>query len=117
MKVVIVGGGVGGPAAAMALSHVGVEVVVLERRAERNPTEGSYFTIAPNGLDALDVLGILDLAREVGFATRTNRMYGATGRKLGELSLGIPLADGTVALTAKRSLLAARLLDEAENQG
>ena len=40
---------------------------MLERRTDRNPTEGSYFTIAPNGLDALDLLGVLDLARELGF--------------------------------------------------
>lgn len=117
MKAVIVGGGVAGPAAALALHHVGMETVVLERRSDPNPTEGSYFTVAPNGLDALDLLGVLDLAREVGFPTRTNAMYGATGRPLGELSLGVPLADGTVALTAKRSLLAARLLDEAERRG
>ena len=62
MTAIIVGGGVAGPATAMALQHVGVEAVVLERRTDRNPTEGSYFTIAPNGLDALDLLGVLDLA-------------------------------------------------------
>lgn len=117
MRAVIVGGGVAGPATALALGHVGVETVVLERRGDRNPTEGSYFTVAPNGLDALQLLGALDLAREVGFPTHTNAMYGATGRLLGELGLGVPLADGTVALTAKRSLLAARLLDGAESRG
>ena len=117
MKALIVGGGIAGPATALALEHIGVEAVVLERRTERNPTEGSYFTVAPNGLDALDLLGVLDLARDVGIRTRTNAMYGATGRLLGELSLGVSLADGTVALTAKRSLLAARLLDEAERRG
>ena len=84
MRAVIVGGGVAGPATALALGHVGVETVVLERRGDRNPTEGSYFTVAPNGLDALQLLGALDLAREVGFPTHTNAMYGATGRLLGE---------------------------------
>ncbi len=117
MTAIIVGGGVAGPATALALQHVGVEAVVLERRTDHNPTEGSYFTIAPNGLDALDLLGVLDLARELGFPSTTNTMYGATGRLLGELSLGRPLQDGSVALTAKRSLLAARLLDEAERRG
>jgi 2-polyprenyl-6-methoxyphenol hydroxylase-like FAD-dependent oxidoreductase len=117
MKALIVGGGVAGPATAMALQRVGIDAVLLERRAARDATEGSYFTIAPNGLDALDLLGALDLAREVGFPTTTNAMYGATGRRLGEIGLGVPLADGTVALTAKRSLLAARLLDEAESRG
>jgi 2-polyprenyl-6-methoxyphenol hydroxylase-like FAD-dependent oxidoreductase len=117
MKALIVGGGVAGPATALALQHVGIDAVLLERRAGRDTAEGSYFTIAPNGLDALDLLGRLDLAREVGFPTRTNVMYGATGRLLGEIGLGVPLADGTVALTAKRSLLAARLLARAESRG
>jgi 2-polyprenyl-6-methoxyphenol hydroxylase-like FAD-dependent oxidoreductase len=117
MKAVIVGGGVAGPATALALRHVGIDAVLLERRAGRDPAEGSYFTLAPNGLDALDLLGGLDLAREVGFPTATNLMYGATGRLLGEIRLGVPLADGTVALTAKRSLLAARFVDQAESRG
>jgi 2-polyprenyl-6-methoxyphenol hydroxylase-like FAD-dependent oxidoreductase len=117
MKAVIVGGGVAGPATALALRHVGIDAVLLERRAGRDPAEGSYFTLAPNGLDALDLLGGLDLAREVGFPTATNVMYGATGRLLGEIRLGVPLADGTVALTAKRSLLAAGFVDQAESRG
>lgn len=117
MKAIVVGGGVAGPAAAMALQRVGVDTVVLERRAGGDTTEGSYFTIAPNGLDALDLLDALSIAREAGFPSRTNTMYGASGRLLGELGLGVPLPDGLVALTAKRSLLASRLLDEAARRG
>ena len=67
MKALIVGGGVAGPATAMALQRVGVDAVVLERRAGGDATEGSYFTIAPNGLDALDLLDALPIAREAGF--------------------------------------------------
>ena len=117
MKALIVGGGIAGPATAMALQRVGVDAVVMERRAGGSATEGSYFTIAPNGLDALDLLRALPIAREAGFPSTTNTMYGASGRLLGELGLGVPLADGLVALTAKRSLLASRLLDEAERRG
>ena len=85
--------------------------------AQRRPRQGSYFTLAPNGLDALRVLGLLDLARAVGFPSTTNTMYGATGRKLGELSLGRPLEDGLTALTMKRSRLTAQLTEEAERRG
>ena len=73
MKVVVVGGGVAGPALGLALARAGIESVVLERRAEIDPEAGSYFTISPNGLDALDTIGALALAREVGFPSRTNR--------------------------------------------
>lgn len=88
MRLVVVGGGVAGPAAALAARQQGLDAVVLERRASADPDEGSRVTVAPNGLDALDDLGLLDAVRAVGAPSRTNRMFGATGRLLGELSLG-----------------------------
>ena len=117
MRAVIVGGGVAGPALGLALQRAGIESVLLERRAEADPDAGSYFTVSPNGLDALDAVGALHLAREAGFASRRNTMYGATGRLLGRLSLGVPLDDATVALTMKRSRLAVLLAEEAERRG
>ena len=117
MRALIVGGGIAGPAAAIALSRVGIEPVVLERRGAADAAAGSYFTLAPNGLDALRTLGLLDLARAAGFPSKTNIMYGATGRKLGEVSLGQPIEDGLTALTMKRSRLSARLIEEAERRG
>lgn len=116
MKALVVGGGVAGPAAALALGQVGIEAVVLEARAA-DTSAGSYLTLAPNGVDALDALGALDAVRPAGFASRTNRMYSTGGRHLGTLSLGRPLADGTVALTLKRSHLATRLGDLARERG
>jgi 2-polyprenyl-6-methoxyphenol hydroxylase-like FAD-dependent oxidoreductase len=117
MKVVIVGGGIAGPATAMALQQAGIESVVLEAWPRSDGEVGSYFTIAPNGLHALGVLGALPLAREVGFPTERNTMVGATGSVLGSISLGGPLEDGTVALTMKRSRLGRALADEATHRG
>ena len=117
MRGLIVGGGIAGPATALALARVGIEPVIFERRVAAEAAAGSYFTLAPNGLDALAALGVLDLARAEGFPSTTNVMYGATGTKLGEVSLGRPVADGLTALTMKRSRLAASLAEEAERQG
>lgn len=116
MKALVVGGGVAGPATALALGQVGIEAVVLEAHAP-DTSAGSYLTLAPNGVDALNALGALDAVGPAGFASRTNRMYGAGGRHLGTLSLGQPLPDGTVALTLKRSQLATRLADLARERG
>ena len=44
-------------------------------------------------------------------------MRNGAGKVLGDLPLGAPLADGTTALTMKRSRLALRLLLEAESRG
>ena len=117
MRLLVVGGGVAGPAVALAATRLGLDATVLERRPVADPDEGSWLTVAPNGLDALEVLGVLDDARTIGHPSRLNRMYGATGRHLGDVSLGVPLDDGTVGLTMKRSALAVLLGDAARRQG
>ncbi|MEO7351909.1 MAG: FAD-dependent monooxygenase [Marmoricola sp.] len=117
MRAVIVGGGVAGPALGLALARAGIESVLLERRPVADPEAGSYLTLSPNGLDALATIGARDLAEEVGFGSRLNRMYGATGRLLGEIPLGAPLRDGATGLTLKRSRLAVLLADEAQRRG
>lgn len=117
MRALIVGGGIAGPAAALALTKAGIEAVVFERRPESLSEEGSYFTVAPNGLDALAAIDALDLVRDAGFPSRFNAMYGATGSRLGEVSIGSPLADGTPGISMKRSRMSALLGDEAERRG
>jgi len=117
MKALLVGGGIAGPATALALQQVGVEAVVLEARPRSDGEAGSWFTLASNGLHALDLLGARHLVAPIGFPSERNVMVGATGRVLGTMSLGVPLADGTVAMTMKRSRLAAALVDEAERRG
>ncbi|WP_256796363.1 NAD(P)/FAD-dependent oxidoreductase [Terrabacter sp. Ter38] len=117
MKALIVGGGIAGPAAALALHQAGIEPVVLEAWPRSDDEAGSWFTLASNGLHALDLLGARHLVTPIGFPSERNVMVGATGRVLGTMSLGVPLDDGTVAVTMKRSRLAAALLDEAGRRG
>jgi 2-polyprenyl-6-methoxyphenol hydroxylase-like FAD-dependent oxidoreductase len=117
MKALVVGGGIAGPAVALALAKASIESEVLERRPVIDPEAGSWLTVAPNGLDALQAMDVLEEVRDEGVPSRANVMYGATGRRLGEVSLGRPLDNGLVALTMKRSWLAARLEREAERRG
>ncbi len=117
MRVLVVGGGIAGSAVALAVANLGMQATLVERRGAHDPNEGSWITVAPNGLDALAALGVLDRARAIGHPTVTNRMYGATGRHLGDVSLGVPLEDGSVALTMKRSALAALLTQAAAEAG
>lgn len=117
MKALIVGGGIAGPVTAMALQSIGIEAHVAEAYPRSNGEVGSYLTVTPNGLDALAAVDALPCALESGFPTRRNVMRNGAGEILGELPLGTPLANGTPALTMKRSRLALRLLDEAERRG
>ncbi|PWI19912.1 monooxygenase [Streptomyces sp. Act143] len=63
-NVIVIGGGIGGLAAAAALHLGGHRVTVLERARSLEPV-GAAISLAPNALRALDVLGIGDLIRDL----------------------------------------------------
>ncbi|WP_433269909.1 FAD-dependent monooxygenase [Actinosynnema sp. CS-041913] len=65
MRAVVVGGGLGGIAAAVALRKVGWEVVVLERAAEFGEV-GAGVGMMPNAMRALGALGLADEVRAIG---------------------------------------------------
>ncbi|MEV6277058.1 FAD-dependent monooxygenase [Nocardia sp. NPDC051832] len=67
MKALVVGGGIGGLAAALAFHQRGWTVEVLERAPEVTEI-GAGLSIQPNGLRALDALGLGDLLRAGGSA-------------------------------------------------
>ena len=106
-----------GSAVAIGLRRIGCEVVMIERRTAAESRGGSYLTVAPNGLAALDALGVLDSVVDVGFPTSRNVMVGAGGRVLGSIGAGAPVRDGVAALTAPRWALAARLGELAVDAG
>lgn len=116
---IVIGGGVAGTAAAIALSSAGFEPVIHERQERGVADErGAFLTVAVNGLNALRSLG-LDPAEVLarGFPTSTMELYGRAGRRLVALPLGGPEPDGTVTTTIRRSELYASLRAEAEARG
>ena len=120
VRVLIVGAGVGGSATAAVLAGMGAEVTLLEGRAAIDPDEGSVVTVAPNGVDALVALGGEALRAAVArHATPTDGhdLRGAKGRMLGQVSLGVPLADGSRGLTLKRSRLSYEVMRLAQERG
>lgn len=58
-EIAIIGGGIGGLCTAIALRNHGFQPVVYEQTAELRPV-GSGIWIPPNGMAALDQLGIAD---------------------------------------------------------
>ncbi|MDL5158242.1 FAD-dependent monooxygenase [Actinomycetospora termitidis] len=64
-RAVVVGAGLGGLAGAIALARRGWDVSVLERR-ERAGEVGAGIALWPNGLRALDALGLGDAVRAAG---------------------------------------------------
>ncbi|WP_248965612.1 FAD-dependent monooxygenase [Sphaerisporangium perillae] len=62
MRIVVVGAGLGGVSAAVGLHRAGHEVTLYERGAELREA-GTAIVIMPNGVQALDALGLGDYVR------------------------------------------------------
>jgi salicylate hydroxylase len=65
LRAVVVGGGIGGIAAAVALARAGIEVEVHEQ-AQQLTEVGAGVSLAPNGLRMLELLGVGEEVRRVG---------------------------------------------------
>src|SRR5262245_13306779 len=106
----IIGSGIGGPVAAMALQKAGVDATVFEAHAGRAEFVGSFLNTASNGLDALKTIGAHQAVMAHGFRTPRMVMWSGSGKRLGKVANGIELADGTVSITVERGHLHAALL-------
>jgi salicylate hydroxylase len=111
-RVVVVGGGIGGIATALALRRQGIRYVVLEQ-AQRFTEVGAGIQLSPNGMRILDWLGVADAlaASAVEPASHVFRDW-KTGETLLELPLGPAVREtfGAPYLHAHRADLLAAML-------
>ena len=112
-RALVIGGGIGGLAAGIALRRVGWEVRIHER-APRIEARGSGLAIQPNAMLALRHLGLEAPVRAAGHEIRRTDFLDPEGRVLKRVPVG-PLADavGAPALTIDRGTLQRILLDAA----
>ncbi|MFE1906848.1 FAD-dependent monooxygenase [Streptomyces gardneri] len=80
-RAVVVGAGIGGLTAAVALHRDGWQVTVLERAADLAPV-GAGIGLAPNSQRALDVIGLGDRVRELAAWQGDGGMRAPDGRWL-----------------------------------
>ncbi|HEY6690669.1 MAG TPA: FAD-dependent monooxygenase [Rubrobacter sp.] len=116
-RALIIGGGVAGPVAAMALRQAGIASVVYEAYAGGADDAGAFLTFASNGLDALRTIDAHHLVLSEGFPTPRMTIQSGTGKRLGDVPNGGTLPDGTVSQTLKRADLYRALRDEAVRRG
>src|SRR5690349_17649030 len=116
-RALIIGAGVAGSTAALALHRVGLEPIVFEAYPRSTADVGSYLGVATNGLAALRAVGAYDVVRESGFPTRKSVLWNGRGRYLATAPFGSVLPDGTTSLTLKRARLSRALEDEAIRRG
>jgi 2-polyprenyl-6-methoxyphenol hydroxylase-like FAD-dependent oxidoreductase len=117
MKALIIGGGVAGPAAALAFRKIGWEAEVYEAYGESAGLgQGAYLTIAVNGIDALRAVDAAHVVTDSGFRTGLMEFYSGTGKLLGSMPMGPTLKDAAT-YTIRRSELYAAIAREARERG
>ncbi|MFI6587198.1 FAD-dependent monooxygenase [Embleya sp. NPDC050493] len=81
----IIGGGIAGPVTAVALRRAGIEATVYEAYGDTASADAAagVLNIAPNGLDALRVVGAEEAVCEIGQPTRDMVFENGRGRRLG----------------------------------
>lgn len=99
MRVVVVGGGIGGLCAAIALRRTGHEVIVCERTG-RLEAAGAGITLFTNAMRGLDVLGMRDAvaaraaqAERVAILLSDGRQLASTPRDLFEGAVAVHRGD------------------------
>ena len=113
----IIGGGIAGPVAAMALQRAGIGSVVYEAYPAGAHDTGAFLTIAVNGLSALRGLDLHRAVMARGFPTANITFTSGGGKRLGTVPIGGTLPDGTMTHTIKRAELYGVLEDEARRRG
>jgi 2-polyprenyl-6-methoxyphenol hydroxylase-like FAD-dependent oxidoreductase len=113
----VIGGGIAGPVAAMALQRAGIQATVYEAHPRGAEGIGIFFNLASNGIDALRTIDADGPALAAGFPTPRIILRSTTGKDLGEARTGLPLADGTTSRTLKRADLYQAIQDEATARG
>jgi FAD-dependent urate hydroxylase len=116
-RALIIGGGIAGPAAAIALQKAGIDSVIYEAHPGGAEGIGSFLTLGSNGIDALRTVGAEGAALAAGFPTPSIALRGNTGKHLGLSRISASLTGGNTSRTLKRSDLYCVMHDEASSRG
>jgi 2-polyprenyl-6-methoxyphenol hydroxylase-like FAD-dependent oxidoreductase len=111
----VVGAGVAGSAAALALHAVGADVVVHEAHPDASTDAGAFLTLAENGMRALQAIGADEAVRRASAPLRSMCLSDGAGAELASRPLGEPGGPGYRYLT--RARLCAVLQDEVRRRG
>ncbi len=113
--VLIIGGGIAGPAIALFLRKAGFQPIVFEAY-ERASDIGGGLQIAPNGMRVLSRLDLAEPLRTLGIESAEFCFEDQSGKLLACLANGPASRYGLPAIFISRSVLHASLLSELERQ-
>ena len=118
MHAIIIGGGIAGPLAAIAVRELGGTATVYEAHGQSTGANvGAWLTLAVNGIAALAALGVAAPIVAQGFPSRHIELCSGDGKVLGVVPIGGELDDGTVTHTLRRSDLYRTIAELAHDRG
>ncbi|MGI5380019.1 FAD-dependent oxidoreductase [Streptomyces sp. CA-251387] len=88
LRVLVVGGGIAGAAAALALHKAGFDVAVYEAHPDSAEDIGAFLTLASNGMRALAELDASPTVTAIGFPLTSMRVVDDTGAEVAHVPLG-----------------------------
>ncbi|GAA2097194.1 FAD-dependent monooxygenase [Streptomyces albiaxialis] len=115
--ILVIGGGIAGSAAALALHKAGFEVTVHEAHPETGADIGAFLTLASNGMHALAQLDAAEAVNAVGFPVTGMRALDAAGGRAPAVPLGHPEQALTRYRCVRRADLGAALQREVRRRG
>jgi 2-polyprenyl-6-methoxyphenol hydroxylase-like FAD-dependent oxidoreductase len=102
--ILIVGGGIAGPALAIALRRAKFDVVVYEGSRVPRDEAGVFVNLPPNGLNVLNALGLSDRIDGLGFLNDRLVFHSDTGRVLADIRTGgVTILRGVVSRTLREA--------------
>ncbi|MBQ0855103.1 FAD-dependent oxidoreductase [Streptomyces sp. NPDC057620] len=88
VRTLVIGGGIAGTAAALALHKAGSDVTVYEAHPDSAEDIGAFLTLASNGMRALAQIDASAAVTAVGFPLRSMRVLDDTGATMAHVPLG-----------------------------
>ena len=106
---IVIGAGIAGPVAAIALRRAGFDAVVYEASDTPRDEAGVFLNLAPNGLEVLRALGVERAIEGLGFQNDRLVFQNDAGRVLATVPVG--------GVTLMRGALSRALREAAERAG
>ncbi|MFY1636691.1 FAD-dependent monooxygenase [Solwaraspora sp. WMMB335] len=116
-RATVVGGGLAGALAAVALARAGIGVAVHEAYLDPAGATGGFLTLTGNGLRALQSVGCLDAVLDRGVVTTSLCLWTGEGRLLGSVARTGRSGIAQTNVTIARSDIVAALREEAARAG
>ncbi|WP_369174414.1 FAD-dependent oxidoreductase [Streptomyces sp. R28] len=116
-RLIVVGGGIAGAGAALALHKAGFDVAVYEAHPDSAEDIGAFLTLASNGMRALAQVDASAAVTAIGFPLTSMRVLDDTGAEVAQVPLGEAATPHLRYRCLRRGDLNAALQAEVERRG